>query len=499
VLVSQRLEAEAAEIIPRETLAALRGDAVQNARLCFQNFSELVRLSRLFRATGIEYRVLKGAPLAIFAYGDLTLRGAGDIDLLVDAEEVAGADNVLCAAGYLRTEPAARLTPRRMRSYLAYQKDFSYEHPEHGTAVDLHWRLFRNRTLPLNSGARRAGIAWVQAGSQEVPVLPWHRAFLYLCIHGALDGWLRIKWLADIRALLDKFPPAELDSTMQEAAEHGILPEVSAAVLLCEQKLGFNRRPVGCLDPGDPAVARIVRFANRLMATNDFCPVRELVPTTAWFINEFSLRSSFKYRVQIIGRSIFRPRVWERVSLPDWLFPLYALLGPIEWVGFRIQRKKAKAFASRNRSAKTMSKRGLVSRFFGLAPADAALLLEAALSLTFFRIALRFIAFQRLAAWMGRHSSGPGLPPGEEMRRAIRRVEWAVEAVARHAPFTFVCFPQSLAVYFMLRRRYVASKLFYGVARENQVLKAHTWIKVGERTVVGGEAESRFTVLAVFP
>ena len=157
-------------------------------------------------------------------------------------------------------------------------------------------------------------------------MLPWRRAFLYLCIHGALDGWLRIKWLADIRALLDKFSPTELDSTMQEAAEHGILPEVSAAVLLCEQKLGFNRRPVGCLDPGDPAVARIVRFANRLMASNDFCPVRELVPTTAWFINEFSLRSSLKYRVQMIGRSIFRPRVWERVSLPDWLFPLYALL-----------------------------------------------------------------------------------------------------------------------------------------------------------------------------
>ena len=37
------------------------------------------------------------------------------------------------------------------------------------------------------------------------------------------------------------------------------------------------------------------------------------------------------------------------------------------------------------------------------------------------------------------------------------------------------------------------------IAREQQELKAHTWIKVGERTIVGGESEARFTILAIFP
>ena len=287
---------------------------------------------------------------------------------------------------------------------------------------------------------------------------------------------------------------------MQEAAEHGILPEVSAAVLLCEQKLGFNRRPVGCLDPGDPAVARIVRFANRLMATNDFCPVRELVPTTGWFINEFSLRSSLKYRVQIIGRSIFRPRVWERVSLPDWLFPLYALLSPIEWVGFRIQREKAKAFASRNRSASTMSKRGLVSLFFRSGSRRCCAIARGGVVAHLFRIALRFIAFQRLAAWMGRHSSGPDLPPGEEKRS--RHPPGCMGGGSSGAPCPIhFCL---LSAIVGLRISCFAADMsrancFTASHEKNQVLKAHTWIKVGERTMVGGEAESRFTVLAVFP
>ena len=83
--------------------------------------------------------------------------------------------------------------------------------------------------------------------------------------------------------------------------------------------------------------------------------------------------------------------------------------------------------------------------------------------------------------------------------QTIRRVEWSIDAVVRYAPLTFVCFPRCLAAYFMLRRRHIASKLFYGVAREADQLKAHTWVKVGDRTVVGGEVESQFTVLNTFP
>ena len=51
----------------------------------------------------------------------------------------------------------------------------------------------------------------------------------------------------------------------------------------------------------------------------------------------------------------------------------------------------------------------------------------------------------------------------------------------------------------MLRRRHIASKLFYGVTRDADQLKAHTWVKVGDRTVVGGDVESQFTVLNTFP
>jgi hypothetical protein len=75
-------------------------------------------------------------------------------------------------------------------------------------------------------------------------------------------------------------------------------------------------------------------------------------------------------------------------------------------------------------------------------------------------------------------------------------VRWAVEAVARHSPAAFVCFPQTLAGYTMLRRRGVASTMVYGVARAGDgKLIAHTWLVVGDRVVLGSEVAGEFTAV----
>ena len=502
-LVSRNLEAAASDCVPSQTLASLRAGAVENARSCFQAISDLARINHRFCEEQIDLRIFKGTPLAIQAFGDATLRGIGDIDLLVRQADIDRADRILHSEGYCRFEPDAWRTPRRMRSYLSHQKDFSYGNPKSGATVDLHWRLYRNPWMPTNTRLEEAGVAWIQLGPESIPTLPFERLFLYLCVHGALDGWLRVKWLADIGALVRNTPPEQLRTLVRTAIGQGVLPEVSAAILLCQQKLGFEEVPGECLSLQTPSVARILRFADRLMTSNHHCPERSLIPSTAWFLNEFALHSSTRYRLELLERTLLRPRVWSKVSLPDAFFPLYALISPFEWLLFRVQRL-SESFSNlvRRRRSSRKNHRAILPRFFLLGLSDLALLAEAGIMLTFFRTALGFFPVERFTAWM---TKGALSDPEQDLRleeRAIptiRRVEWAVGAVVRHTPFTFVCFPQSLAAYFMLRRRHIASKLFYGVAREQQQLRAHTWIKVGDRTVVGGDVESQFTVLAIFP
>jgi Uncharacterised nucleotidyltransferase/Transglutaminase-like superfamily len=494
-LFCRNLGSLAAGYIEKEPAAALHAANVANAHACLQRTGHLFSLNRLFREQQIDLRIFKGIPLAIAAFQDPTLRDAGDIDLLVAEKDIFNADEILRGQGYLRFEPQARLTPRRLRSYLAHQKDFSYEHPGTGMVIDLHWRLFRNPFLPSNARLEELGADWINLGSERVPTLPAPELLLYLCVHGALDGWLRLKWLADIGALLNSMPKEQLATAAAAAAKQQALPQFSAAIILCHDLLGYDPlgthpAPAGCLDRNDRRVAHILRFGKRLLTSNQCRPVRESVASTQWFLNEFRQHSSLRYRTDLVQRSLFRPRIWSRFDLPDKLFPLYALLSPVEWLGFRLHQRLSALWRAAEPRFRRMKQ---------LPPRDLAIAIEALCLLTFFRVALILVPVQKLTGWMINPDEARAAATQETAAQTLRRVEWSIDAVVRHVPLSFVCFPQCLAAYFMLRRRHVASKLFYGVTRDANQLKAHTWVKVGDRTVVGGDVESRFTVLTTFP
>jgi hypothetical protein len=517
-LFSRNLDTFAPGYMPDEQAAALRARNVANAHICLERTAHLVALHRLFREQQIDLRIFKGIPLAVTAFRDPTLRDTGDIDLLVAEKDIFKAAEILQNQGYVRFEPQARLTPRRLRSYLAHQKDFSYEHPVAGIVIDLHWRLFRNSFLPANARLEEVGEDWIHLGSERIATLPPLRLLLYLCAHGALDGWLRLKWLADISALLHTMTPEQLTSAATAAAEQQALPQFSAAILLCHDLLGYDllgynpqALPDGCLDRNDRIVAHILRFGKRLLTSNQYRPIRERIASPQWFLNEFRLHRSLRYRLDLIQRSLFRPRIWHTFDLPDALFPLYALLSPFESLGFHLRHRLAmfrravrpnpalSAPAAQRTPQRAQMTRMLLRRMMQLPAADIALAIEAAGMLTFFRIALNFVPVRKLTAWMSRSHQALSSLSQEERAQALRRIEWSIDAVVRHAPISFVCFPQCLAAYFMLRRRHIASRLFYGVTRDADQLKAHTWVKVGDHTLVGGEVESRFTVLTTFP
>jgi Uncharacterised nucleotidyltransferase/Transglutaminase-like superfamily len=506
-LFLRNVEAFAPGYMPDEAATALRAAGAANDETCLRRTSQLLLLNRLFREQQIDLRVFKGIPLAITAFQDPALRDAGDIDLLVSERDIFRAGEILRIQGYVRLDPQARLTRSRLRSYLAHQKDFSYSHPLSDLVIDLHWRLFRNPFLPANAGLTDVGEDWVDLGSERIATLPAPRLLLYLCVHGALDGWLRLKWLTDIGALMHAMTPEQLASTVNMAKEQQALAQLSAAVFLCQELLGQELSAEHSalsesLDRNDERVAHTLRFSKRLMTSNQCRPIREEIPSTLWFLNEFRLYNSSRYRLDLVQRSLFRPRVWRWLNLPDKLFPLYALISPFEFVSFHAGNRwkmLRRALRPLPTTPRAQRKPLTIRRIKRLAPADIALAAEAACMLTFFRAALNFLPTQRLTAWMGRYDpKQPSIPPAMASH-TIDRVQWSIDAVVRHAPLTFVCFPRSLAAYFMLRRRHIVSKLFYGVAREANQLTAHTWVKVGDCTVVGGEVESQFTVLHTFP
>jgi hypothetical protein len=124
------------------------------------------------------------------------------------------------------------------------------------------------------------------------------------------------------------------------------------------------------------------------------------------------------------------------------------------------------------------------------------LLVEALPALVLASLAVKLVPFRRLAAAASRR--------GRSGRAAdaafLRKVRWSVDAWAKRVPWRALCFQKGLALHFMLRRRGIASILHYGVAKAPaEGLKAHVWVCVDGRAVIGGEEAAGFACVATFP
>ena len=130
---------------------------------------------------------------------------------------------------------------------------------------------------------------------------------------------------------------------------------------------------------------------------------------------------------------------------------------------------------------------------------DRALLLEAFLFVMVASIAIAMLPFRKLGTLAGRPVTPP--EPSQQARSLIiKRTRWAVVAVATRVPWRALCFQQGLAAQLMLRRRGVASVLYYGALQDRQKgLQAHVWVQDGVMPVVGCELASHYAVLARFP
>jgi hypothetical protein len=140
----------------------------------------------------------------------------------------------------------------------------------------------------------------------------------------------------------------------------------------------------------------------------------------------------------------------------------------------------------------------VLTRIVQRRPADLLMAAEALLLLSFFRASLALMPVRRIIRAVTHGKASPGATPEDAIAQpalsTALRIRWAIEAIIRHSPAEFVCFPQTLAGYTMLRWRGVSSAMVYGVARSPEgKLIAHTWLMLGDRTVLGGEGAGAFS------
>ena len=137
----------------------------------------------------------------------------------------------------------------------------------------------------------------------------------------------------------------------------------------------------------------------------------------------------------------------------------------------------------------------LAWRALALPSHESGQVVRAAIALASAKLAIRFLPFAKtveLGSVPLAKPSRDGARTIDDWVRAVRRAGYAV-------PWRSVCFDQGLALQRLLRKRGVAAVLCYGGSPPASRLRAHVWVKVGDRVVLGEEEMKGHHLLACYP
>ncbi|UVO52819.1 nucleotidyltransferase family protein [Sphingomonas sp. SUN039] len=193
---------------------------------------ETARLAQSFAEAGITCRFFKGPTLARLAYSDFGLKRSADIDVLIAPAALERACDRLRGAGFI---PAMirNLDPASFDRYLRLAKEVAFVDSQ-GIVVELHLRISDNKEM-LQTMNADSEPQHVSIGSVSVPTFNDRLLYPYLCYHGAVHGWSRLKWLVDLNAFLEGRDVAMLH---ESAVAQGVESASLVALSLCQSLLG---------------------------------------------------------------------------------------------------------------------------------------------------------------------------------------------------------------------------------------------------------------------
>jgi hypothetical protein len=214
---------------PSEIAQQIAADAIGIAKDGLLAASVSGQLLREFDAANIALLFVKGLTLSKLAYDDPFLKMSHDIDILVPLDAVERAGRLLAGLKYVAAFPRTQ----SLTAWHATHKESVWVRSGFPT-VELHTRLADNRRLIPGIGHSSLTAQVELAPDLALPTLRDDALLAYLCVHGASSAWFRLKWVADLAALLAQYDPARLEAAVARSHALGAGRTVAAAVLLVD-------------------------------------------------------------------------------------------------------------------------------------------------------------------------------------------------------------------------------------------------------------------------
>ena len=195
-LVAKSLAAMAQTSAPEPLKDFLVQSAHQTAVRNLALTAELLRILEEFGKAGIRGLPYKGPVCAALAYGNISLRQFGDLDIFLRDVEIGRARQILLAMGYA-TEDSLEIPPG---GHAPGQYVFWREHSRY--LLELHTeKTMRYYPLPLDPEKLEQRARPIELGGRPVLTFSPEDTLILLCVHGCKHFWNRLLWIVDIAEL----------------------------------------------------------------------------------------------------------------------------------------------------------------------------------------------------------------------------------------------------------------------------------------------------------
>lgn len=184
----------------KATFNRLKNEFAAIARRNLFLTAELIKLLNLFRENEIRALPLKGPVLAATAYGNVSLRHFGDLDILISSDDFLAAKDLLRQQGY---QSKFSLNTSEEIKYLRSHHDYPLCRISDGVVVDLQWGITQwSFAFPFDFDEMWEHREICSLAGSSVFNLPSETLLLLLCVHGTKHEWERLTWICDLAELV---------------------------------------------------------------------------------------------------------------------------------------------------------------------------------------------------------------------------------------------------------------------------------------------------------
>jgi len=312
-------------VVPPLICAQLTRHADEILKQRADGIAELGRIVRALGDAGIEVIPIKGPMLRQRLFGEIAAGPSRDLDLLIRPHVVTRAFDILARSGYRGEVGFSR---RQYQALLELKGQDLLRREDGRFVIEPHIGI-----MPSNLGTRIDHEAmWGRSRQGEldgvpIRVLEPEDEFLLLAVHGSKEGWARLKWLADLAALVARGPRIDWDTVARRAEMQRVRRMLGLSALLLAEIFSFEV-PAAALARRDP---RLCAIAERIIVSWDHPSDAGIFSPSSVF--EFSwtrslLCDGIAARVSYLLRTVLTPREihYRLVKFPDWMFPAYYLV-----------------------------------------------------------------------------------------------------------------------------------------------------------------------------